>query len=327
VKSRPQARLPFRQPTFIDLMQCLAVSQIPVGPQWTWEIKLDGYRCEAVKAVNKITLYSRLENSLNEKHPYIVAALKDLPNNTVIDGELVALDDEGRASFNLMQNVKSAADRIRYYVFDIMVLKGRDLTRLPLSERRKILKSEIKLKDKRVALVEHVAGESDKVLMAARQNRLEGIIGKRTDSFYEIGERSGSWVQHRINAGQEFVIGGFTTGGRGFDELVIGYYDGQNLRFVAKVRNGFNTIERRKITEKLKPLVTHKCPFVNLPEKRAGRWGAGLTADKMKECVWLKPKLVGQFEFLEWTGKDHLRHAKFVGMRDDKLAKQVRKES
>lgn len=135
-----------------------------------------------------------------------------------------------------------------------------------------------------------------------------------------------SWAKHRINAGQEFVIGGFTTGGRGFDALVIGYYDGPDLRFVAKVRNGFNTIERRKIAEKLKPIVTQKCPFVNLPEKRTGRWGAGLTADKMKECQWLKPKLVGQTELL-WTGKHHLRHAKFVGMRDDKLAQQVRKES
>jgi ATP-dependent DNA ligase len=272
VKSRSQARLPFRQPTFIDPMKCLAVSQIPLGPQWTWEIKLDGYRCEGVKAAKKVTLYSRLANSLNEKHPYIVEALNDLPNDTVIDGELIALDDDGRASFSLMQNFKSAAGRIRYDVFDILVLRGRDLTRLPLSERRKILTSEIKLMDERIALVEHVAGESDKILMAVRQNRLEGIIGKRSDSFYEIGERSGSWVKHRINAAQEFVIGGFTTGGRGFDALVIGYYDGADLRFVAKVRNGFNTIERRRISEKLKPLVTQKCPFVNLPEERAGRW-------------------------------------------------------
>jgi DNA ligase D-like protein (predicted ligase) len=308
-------------------MQCLSVASLPVGPNWTWEVKLDGFRCQAVKIESQVTLYSRLANSLNEKHPYIVDALQDLHSDTVIDGELIALDDEGRASFHLMQNFKSAANRIKYYVFDILVLKGRDLTRLPLSERRKVLKSEIKLKDKRIALVEHVAGESDKVLMAVRQNRLEGIIGKKSDSFYEIGERTGSCVKHRVNAGQEFVIGGFTTGARGFDALVIGYYEGSELRFVAKVRNGFNPIGRRKITERMKPLLTQKCPFVNLPEKRAGRWGAGLTAEKMKECLWLKPTLVAQFQFLEWTGKDHLRHAKFVGMREDKFAKDVRKES
>ena len=308
-------------------MQCLSVSDLPEGSTWTWEIKLDGFRCEAVKSGNSVTLYSRLQNSLNERHPCIVNALKTLPNETVLDGELIALDDDGRASFQLMQNFKSAADRIRYYVFDVLVLKGHDLTRLPLSERRVILRSEIKLKDERIKLVEHVEGESDKVLVAVRQNRLEGIVGKRSDSVYEGGERSGLWIKHRVHAGQEFVIGGFTTGGRGFDALVIGYYDGPELRFVAKVRNGFNPIERRKIAGKLKPLVAERCPFVNLPEKRAGRWGAGLTADKMRDCQWLKPKLVAQFQFLEWTGNDHLRHAKFVRMREDKLAKDVWKES
>jgi ATP-dependent DNA ligase len=195
-----------------------------------------------------------------------------------------------------------------------------------LSERRKLLRSEIKL-NRRLVLVDYVEGKSDQVLAAVRENKLEGIIGKRADSAYEVGQRSGSWIKHRINVGQEFVIGGYTIGGRGFDALVIGYYDGTELRFAAKVRNGFTPLDRQKISARLKKLAVEKCPFVNLPETRQGRWGAGLTAEKMKECRWVKPKLVGQFEFLEWTGKDHLRHTKFVGMRDDKLAKDVKRES
>src|ERR1700730_18642657 len=132
-----------RVPQFVEPMQCLSVSKLPSAPQWTWEIKLDGYRAVAVKSGKKVTLYSRLENSLNLKHPYIVEPLSGLPDNTVGDGELVALDDDGRPNFNLMQKVREAASRIHYYIFDLLVLKGRDLTKLPLSERRRLLKSEI----------------------------------------------------------------------------------------------------------------------------------------------------------------------------------------
>lgn len=306
-------------------MQCLSVAKLPEGPDWTWEIKLDGYRCEAVRSGKNVTLYSRLENSLNVKHPYIVNALKHLPDDTVIDGELIALDDNGRPSFTLMQNFKSASERIRYYVFDILILKSRDLTREPLSERRKLLRSEIEL-NPRLVLVDYVEGKSDQVMAAVVKNKLEGIVGKRADSVYEAGERSGSWIKHRVNVGQEFVIGGYTVGGNGFDALVIGYYKGKDLRFAAKVRNGFTPVDRKKISAQLRPLAVDKCPFANLPETKEGRWGAGLTSEKMKECRWVKPKLVGQFEFLEWTGKDHLRHVKYVGMRDDKLATDVSKE-
>jgi bifunctional non-homologous end joining protein LigD len=308
-------------------MQCLAVSELPSGPQWTWEIKLDGYRAETVKSGKRVTLYSRTRNSLNFRHPYIVAPLAALPDNTVVDGELVALGDHGRPDFHLMQKFREAADRIHYYVFDLLVLNGRDLTGLPLAERRRLLKSEIKIKNQRIKLVEYAKADSRRLLAAIRKQHLERIIGKRSDSIYEAGERSGAWIKHRLNHGQELVIGGYTAGGNGFDALVVGYYRGKDLRFVAKVRNGFTPEIRRKISGRFKSLRTNQCPFVNLPETKSGRWGAGLTAEKMKECLWLKPELVAQFEFLEWTGADHLRHAKFVGMRDDKRARDVVKES
>ena len=163
---------------------------------------MDGYRALAVKN-GSVTLYSRLENSLNVKHPYVVEPLAALPDGTVVDGELVALDDDGRPNFNLMQKFREAADRIHYYVFDLLVLKGRDLTRLPLSERRKLLKTEIKIKDDRIRLMEFAEASSDQILKAVREQKLEGIIGKRADSFYEVGQRSGSVdkIQAELRAG------------------------------------------------------------------------------------------------------------------------------
>ena len=319
------ASLPHRAASFIEPMQCLSVSKLPTGPQWTWEIKMDGYRALAVKN-GSVTLYSRLENSLNVKHPYIVEPLTALPDGTVVDGELVALDDDGRPNFNLMQKFRDAADRIHYYIFDLLVLKGHDLTHRPLSERRKLLKRKIKINDDRIRLMEYAETSSDQILTAVKEQKLEGIIGKRADSVYEVGQRSGAWIKYKLNSGQEFVIGGYTPGPHGLDALIVGYYRGKDLTFAAKVRNGFVPASRRNVFAQLKPLIQTKCPFVNLPEAQKNRWGEGLTADKMKECVWVKPKLVAQIEFLEWTGADHLRHAKFVGMRDDMLAKDVRKE-
>jgi len=170
---------------------------------------MDGYRALAVKD-GSVRLYSRLENSLNIKHPYIVEPLSAMPDGTVVDGELVALDDDGRPHFDLMQKFRDAADRIHYYIFDLLVLKGHDLTQRPLSERRKLLKTEIKIKDDRIRLMEYAETSSDHILKAVTQQKLEGIIGKPADSVYEVGRRSGAWIKYQLHSGQEFVIGGYT---------------------------------------------------------------------------------------------------------------------
>ena len=151
-------------------------------------------------------------------------------------------------------------------------------------------------------------------------------MAKRRDSGYEPGLRSGAWQKMRVNQGQELVIGGYTPSAKNFDALVIGYYEGSKLIYAARTRNGFTPASRAELFKKLKPLATSECPFANLPEKKAGRWGTGLTAAKMAECRWLKPLLVGQFEFVEWTPEGHLRHTRFTGLRDDKKAKDVRRE-
>src|SRR4051812_14937858 len=145
-------------------------------------------------------------------------------------------------------------------------------------------------------------------------------------TVYEVGQRSGSWRKMRINKGQEFVIGGYTVGGSSFDALIFCYYEGDRLIYVARTRNGFTPAIRADLMKRFGKLVTDKCPFSNLPEPRTGRWGTGLTAAKMKDCQWLKPELVGQFEFLEWTLENHLRHTRFVGLREDKGPKTVRRE-
>ena len=164
------------------------------------------------------------------------------------------------------------------------------------------------------------------LIQSVKVHGFEGLVAKRCNSAYEPGLRSGAWMKMRVNRGQEFVIGGYTRGTKTFDALIFGYYEGDRLIYVARTRNGFSPATRAQLFKKLKGLEVHKCPFTNLPEARSGRWGQGLTKAKMAECVWLRPVLVGQFEFLEWTSDNHLRHSKFVGLREDKKAEDVVRE-
>jgi DNA ligase D-like protein (predicted ligase) len=312
--------------TFIDCMECLPVTKLPDGPEWTYEIKLDGFRLEAVKKAGETTLYSRRKNVLNKKFPYIATALKELPDATVIDGELVALDADGRSDFNLLQNFRSAEKQIHYYAFDILIQRGKLLTDLPLAERREILAKALPRNSHiELAAVDHRSAAH--MLQFVKQHGLEGVVAKRSDGVYEAGKRTGSWTKHRINLGQEFVIGGYTPGSHGFDALIIGFYRGKDLIYAARVRAGFIPATRREVFAQIKHLKTAKCPFVNLPELTEGRWGQGLTAEKMKECVWLKPEAVVRIDFLEWTGADHLRHTKYVAMREDKDPRKVVRET
>jgi bifunctional non-homologous end joining protein LigD len=307
-------------------MECLSVSKLPTGDHWIWEVKLDGYRALALKSGIGVTLFSRRRKSLNRQFPYIVEALANLPEGTVLDGEVVAIDDTGRPDFNLLQNFRAEASRIHYYVFDLLVWANRDLTRLPLIERRVLLKSLVVVHDKRIRISDYVEATPNDLLSAVREQGLEGIIGKQKDSSYQPGKRSGAWIKHRVNRGQEFVIGGYFPGPHGFDSLIVGYYDGDKLMYVARTRNGFVPASRRQVFSKLKHLVASVCPFVNLPETRRSRFGEELNAEKMKKAVWLKPAAVAQIEFLEWTEADRLRHSKFVGLREDKNPQSVVKE-
>jgi len=148
----------------------------------------------------------------------------------------------------------------------------------------------------------------------------EGIVAKRRDSLYESGKRTGVWVKYKVNKSQEFVIGGYAPGNP-FDAVIVGYYEGDKLYYAAKVRNGFVPRVRQEVYQRFKGLETDTCPFRNLPEKKRTQWA--LTKEEMKNCKWLRPELVAQIEFTEWTPDNHLRHSKFVGLRDDKDPREV----
>lgn len=307
-------------------MDCAPVSKLPDGSQWVFEIKLDGYRTIAVRTDGRVNLYSRRRKSFDHHYPLIVEALAELPDGTVVDGEVVALDESGRPNFNLLQNFRSEAQHIHYFIFDLLICQDRDLTRLPLTKRRELLKTHLRINSGRIRIAEQFEAKANDMLAAVRQQKLEGVIGKRKDSLYEPGKRSGSWVKCRVNRGQELVIGGYLPGPHGFDSLIVGYYQGKDLMYVARVRNGFVPASRRLVFEKICHLVSPTMPFANLPDTHKSRWGDELTAEKMKECVWLRPEAVAQIEFLEWTAGDRLRHSKFIGLREDKDPLAVVKE-
>jgi bifunctional non-homologous end joining protein LigD len=212
-------------------------------------------------------------------------------------------------------------------VFDVMVLAGRDLMREPLERRRELLEQKVLPKLSEPARYASSLDAALPVLVqSVKEQGFEGLVAKRRDSAYEPGLRSGAWMKMRVNRGQEFVIGGYTRGTSTFDALIFGVYEGNRLIYVARTRNGFTPLTRAQLFRKFKGLETSDCPFANLPEAKSGRWGQGLTAAKMAECQWVKPELVGRFEFLEWTGDNHLRHSTFVGLREDKRARDVVRE-
>jgi ATP-dependent DNA ligase len=214
-----------------------------------------------------------------------------------------------------------------FYVFDVMEYRGRSLLKEPLERRRQALGEPIKEaeaaqrgKATPIALSETLDAIADELVRVAKEFGFEGIVAKSKDSVYESGKRTGAWVKYRVNRGQEFVIGGYTLGNP-FDALIVGYYEGERLLYAAKVRNGFVPQVRREVTSRFKALEINTCPFANLPERKRTQWA--LTKEEMKNCVWLKPQLVAQIEFTEWTPDGHLRHSKFVGLREDKEAREV----
>jgi bifunctional non-homologous end joining protein LigD len=319
---------PRAQARFIPPMLLVKTEALPDDAgRWVYELKLDGYRAMAFKAAGGLHLRSRNDNDFSTRYRAVMRGLKDLPADTVVDGEIVAFDAEGRPSFNLLQNYGSADTPIAYFVFDVLILGGRDVTKEPLTTRLALLETDVlpHLADP-VRYMPPLEGALATLVHSVKAHGFEGLVAKRRDSRYEPGLRSGAWRKMRVNRGQEFVIGGYTLGTRTFDALVIGYYEGGRLLYAARTRNGFTPALRAELFRKFRGLETEVCPFANLPETKSGRWGVGLTAKKMAECRWLKPALVGQFEFVEWTADDHLRHTRFVALRDDKDPKQVRRE-
>jgi DNA ligase D-like protein (predicted ligase) len=313
---------------FIEPMLLLRTDKLPDDvTRWQYELKFDGYRAIAFKTGGKLHLRSRHDNDFSRRYAVILKGLTRLPDETVIDGELVALDDDGRPSFNALQNSVASKTPIQYYVFDVMTLNGRDVRAKTLEARRELLERKILPKlDEPVRYMGAFDADLRDLIESVKAQGFEGLVAKRRGSKYQPGLRSGAWMKMRINKGQELVIGGYTVGTKTFDALIFGYYEGDRLIYVARTRNGFTPAMRAQIARKFRSLETTECPFANLPEARSGRWGQGLTKEKMKDCRWLKPELVARVEFLEWTADNHLRHSRFSGLREDKPAREVTRE-
>jgi DNA ligase D-like protein (predicted ligase) len=319
--TKKQHSLPLK-PCFIEPMYAEAVRELPDGGLWSYEAKLDGYRCLACRRKEGVVLWSRRGNLFTSRFPEIAHACGKLPPDTLIDGEVVAIDESGRVSFNALQHSRPNA-HLQFYAFDLLIHRGRNLLRDPLESRRELLEEALEKVGYPVIFSRSFNAEPAELIRAAKELELEGIVAKRKDSCYEPGRRTGAWMKYKLNQSQEFVIGGFTPGNP-FDALIVGCYEGVNLNFVSKVRNGFVPHLRREVFQRFKALSNEKCPFANLPEKRRTMWA--LTADEMKECRWPKPRLVAQIEFTEWTPDGHLRHSSFAGLRDDKNARQIVRE-
>jgi bifunctional non-homologous end joining protein LigD len=315
---------------FIEPMMALRVRDLPSG-DWLYEMKFDGYRALAFKAGKEVRLLSRNRTIFNDSYPQLIDALKLLPaKNVIIDGEIAALDSEGKSSFQLLQSYGiSKRTPLVYYAFDLLLLEGTDLRSRPLVERRKLLAKLLKKAPDNIRFSEELRGTKEELLQVARQFQLEGLIAKRPESVYESGRRSGAWVKVKLTQQQEFVIGGYTPpeGSRMyFGSLLVGYYGPEGLLFPGRVGTGFSERALATLYDGLQKIKSTTCPFINLPEKRLGRWGQGITPAIMKRCHWVEPVLVAQVKFTEWTDDGQLRQPVFLGLRTDKEAREAVRE-
>jgi len=314
-------------PRFVKPMKATAVTHLPGGAEWIYEVKWDGYRVLALKNADNVRLFSLKERDLTTDFPGVVEAVRGIKAETaVIDGEVVALDSKGCPSFQALQSrATSGRERqIVYYAFDLLNLNGDDWTKTRLRERKRKLRDV--LSGSNVRYNADLTGEPKTIIRTIQEAGLEGIVAKQRDSLYRAGTRVDSWLKFKIDKSQELVIGGYKPDGQTFQSILAGYYKNKQLLFAGKVRQGFNPAIRRRLWEAMRPIITNECPFDNLPSSRKSHFGEGITIDEMKELCWLKPKLVAQVSFTEWTNYGLLRHATFHGLREDKEAQEVIRE-
>jgi bifunctional non-homologous end joining protein LigD len=306
-------------------MMAVSAATLPIGDDWSYEVKWDGYRAQAMKRGAVVSLASRNLKDFTSQFPGIAeAAARVRAHDALIDGEIVALDASGRPSFQGLHHWAMAGLTVVFYAFDLLHLDGRELSRLPLDERRALLKQVVGQSG--LLLSEPLPGTAAQIGSAIRRLRLEGVVAKKRRSVYEAGKRSDAWVKVRFARRQELVIGGFKPNASDFDSILVGYYEGRTLLCAGKVRSGFTPRARAIVFGRLEPLQIRQCPFANLPASRASHWGMGVTADEMAALRWVKPLTVAEVSFTEWTRDGSLRHAAFVALRDDKPPRQVTRE-
>lgn len=284
------------------------------GPEWIFEEKYDGIRAVAEKKKDRVSLWSRTGQDLTGGFKAVVDAIRALPDNDLaLDGELVVFDRGGVSRFQLLQR-RGVDPRVRpmYVVFDVLRTNGRDVTRRPLEERRARVVDLVPKKAGVLMPSRQLRGGGKDALATAQAKGWEGVIAKLRGSPYEEGERSRSWRKVKVRGESEFVIGGYTPpqGSRAeFGALLVGMFDGPKLRFVGKVGTGYDQDTLRDLGAKLRSLRTEASPFDPVP--------------RMKDATWVRPELVGQLAYQEWTADGKLRQPAFLGLRTDKKPKEV----
>jgi len=279
-------------PGFVALMQAMLVDSIRPG-EWVYEIKFDGYRALALRGGDEVRILSRNEKDLGRQFPEVKAAVAGLDvQDCIIDGEIVALDDKGRSSFQLLQAHDAGLVRppIVLNAFDLLRLNGKDLRSLPLEERKAKLEALLKKPPGVLRYSVSFTHMIEELLSRAQELGLEGLIGKRSGSRYEAGKRTGAWVKIKLYQEQEFVIGGYTEpeGARKhFGALLVGFYEGKSFKFAGRVGTGFSEKLLRSLFDDLQKIRVESCPFDNLPAPGRSRWDQGLSAAEMRRCRWV----------------------------------------
>jgi bifunctional non-homologous end joining protein LigD len=296
------------------------VTQVPEeNGDWIYEMKYDGYRIQAHLKDGIGKLFTRSGLNWARIFPHILDEVENLNcKNAIFDGEIVALDQEGRSDFQKLQNsIKLKSDKdLRYCIFDLLYLNGKDLRSLPLFERKEILQKLLRSAPKNIIFSEHIPDRGQDFFKLACQMKLEGIIAKLSSAPYTSG-RNDFWLKIKCQTRQEFVIGGWTEakGGRnGFGSLLLGLYQKGKLRYVGRVGTGFNSASLKEIKELLKKIPTYKSPF-------------DLNSPKERYLHWVRPQKVAEVSFGNWTDDKILRTPVFVGLRKDKLAKEIHMET
>lgn len=323
LKKAPKA--PF--PKSLRPMLATLVDEPFDDPGWEYEVKWDGYRALAFMSGRSFALRSRNEKPFDDKFYPVFEALKKWKIKAVVDGEIVAVTEKGISDFNRLQNWRSEADgELLFYVFDILWHEGKDLTNLPLRERKAVLQSLIP-QNSIIRSGYSIAAKGTEFFEAAIRLGLEGIIAKRSDSRYLAGDRSKDWLKIKVQKRQEVVIGGYTKNqgsSKPFSSLLLGVYDKNKLRYVGKVGTGFKQKEQEEMLRRFSKITRKTSPFDITPDyNKPSRFRPN---PPHAEATWLSPKLVCEIHFTEITEDGVFRHPAFVALREDKAAKQVVKE-
>ncbi len=306
-------QIPKSAPKKFSVQLATLSNEIPSGKDWAFEIKYDGYRILAHKEKNKVCLFSRNNVDYSKKMPLIHSAISKIKANSfVIDGEVVAFDAEGRSDFSLLNERMKNGKEMKYVVFDLLALNGEDLRALPLKSRKEKLRSLINKSSKEILFSNHILAKGKECFNFAKEHNLEGIMAKKINSPY-IGKRTDDWLKIKCYLRQEFVICGFSTSAKNpvLSALILGYFNGKNLIYAGKVGTGFDEKEKQLLTSTLSKIKQENENF----------------SRKFKEkIIWVKPKLVAEIQFAELTRDKILRQPSFIGLREDKKAKDVHLE-